>query len=131
MRSLKAELRELYDSADEVDRQAIISALEKLEIEDVEDFDVENLGEELSTKIKEFKNDSENEDWTGQDLSAMINGFLDERIENRKNRNENENEVEVQNQEQSNNQNQVAQENKNNAKNKDKGKSNKGKAKGK
>ncbi len=125
--SLKVELREAYDSAEEVDREAIIEALEELEIEDVEDFNVENLGQELSLKIKEFKND---EDWTGQGLSAMINGFLDEKIENRKNRdedeveNEVEDEVKVQNQEQNNNQNQVAQENKNNAKNKDKGKSN-------
>jgi|GEM_PF-3490644 hypothetical protein len=121
--NLKTELSELYDSLDEVDRKAILSALENLEIEDGEDVEIDNLGEELSAKIHEFKNDPENEEWTGQNISGMIQGFLDEKIENR-----NKNKVEVQNQEQNNNQNQVAQENKNNAQNKDK---DKGKAKGK
>src|SRR6056297_1251471 len=83
---LKEELSEIYSSLDEVDREAILSAMESLDIEDGEDADIDSLGQELSTKIEEFKNDPENEDWTGQDLSGMIQEFLDEKIENRNKR---------------------------------------------
>src|SRR6056297_192171 len=43
---LKEELSEIYNSLDEIDREAILSAMESLDIEDGEDADIDSLGQD-------------------------------------------------------------------------------------
>ena len=94
IQELETELKNLYENSEDVTIEDIRDMLEEMENEEE---DEDGMGEELSSSIATFK--EENPEWTGQDLSAHIQEFLDEALERNKNREQNENEIQAKNKE--------------------------------
>lgn len=85
---LEEELSNVIDISGEIDLGMIKIILGELEKENEEDFEEDydensqddNFGRGLAQKIKAYK--ANNEDWTGQGLSNMINNYINENRSN-------------------------------------------------